>query len=167
VRLPVGVRSYDWLLADVGSLAPLSEAGEHAGGEWDWYRTRISRRDRRRLVGAGFVRAGGWAPDQLAHQICDHVGRDWSTDRAIEWYVRTALHLLDTHQRERTIRSRAKRAANAGAVTFFDYRDKQAVDAGYKSFYAMRIEKWSSSGHESGRARMRALRARLREAPMR
>lgn len=78
------------------------------GGEWDCVRA-LDRTTLYRLRGGRFMRPRGLAPDQLAEVLNDALRRDYSTDEAVEWYVREALRVLDARAVEQEARRMAGR----------------------------------------------------------
>lgn len=85
------------------------------GGESDPFRSH-SRRDLRRLTGAGYLVAGGLSHDEAADWITDHVPGIENPDDAIDWYVRTALEAIDEARRDRNAAIYARRKARAIAL---------------------------------------------------
>lgn len=88
----------------------LASSARGPGGEWDAVRA-ISRRTRRRLIGAGWLRARGVAPDQLAELLGAYFGRDFTSCEAVDWYVRHSLLQLQADRRARWARQYQARNA--------------------------------------------------------
>lgn len=86
----------DYLLGITGGdvLAPPSSS---AGGEYDSWNTQVTTATKRRLNGAGLLRANGMQADQLQHVCAAYVPRvgEMTTDEFVLWYVDTALAGLD------------------------------------------------------------------------
>lgn len=95
----------------------LASSARGPGGEWDAVRA-ISRRTRRRLIGAGWLRARGLAPDQMAEVLGAHFGRDFTSCEAVEWYVRHSLLQLQAERRARWARQYQARNARARALGY-------------------------------------------------
>lgn len=94
------------------------------GGEWDEVRS-ISRRSRRRLIGAGMMSPRGLAPDVLADIVSDWFGRDMDACETVQWYVRNSIAELDRRVVARNART-------------YQSRDTQAKADGFWSFYHRR-----------------------------
>jgi len=112
-----------------GSNVLGSRPGRHAGGEWDEVRA-ISRKVRRRLIGAGLMHPRGMAPDQLAEVVGDWFGRDFTADELVAWYVWHGLQTIEqrrTAARARTYRRRDARARAEGFRSFYHRRRFQEL----------------------------------------
>ena len=97
-----------------------------AGGEWDALRD-LGRRERRRLIGHGFLSAKGLAPDVLAEYLGSWFGRDFTADEAVEFYLDNARRAVA--ERRRTRHSR-----------IYERRNTRAQRAGYRSLWHYRRE---------------------------
>jgi hypothetical protein len=73
--------------------------------EWD-FAIHIAPRDLRRLNGAKFFRRDGMRPDVFADLICDRVATIDNQSDAFDWFLNTALAVLDER---RDIRDRVER----------------------------------------------------------
>lgn len=120
---------YKWPEAaplDVDLICASNALGSHPdeGGEWDEVRS-ISRKTKRRLVGAGMMRPGGLPPDVLAEVVSDWFGRPMEPCEVVQWYVRECVKTLDRRIVERNART-------------YRTRDGQAREQGFQSFWYRR-----------------------------
>jgi len=129
-----------WFEDITGGLRLKSRPRGHRGGEFDALEA-INPRTRRRLAGAGYTTPHGEPPDVLAEVIGAALGRDMSTDDAVAWYVRQAVHVL-TVRRIHAHRIRHQRVARRhGRPTYYAHRDACARAAGHRSLYHYRLAK--------------------------
>lgn len=110
------------------------------GGEHDAVRS-LTARQRRSLVGAGYLSArGGEHPDVFADCLRDH-GADWAgmtdCDALLTW-CRMVLAGLVERRAERKRARRLKLATAAQCDTEYIYRTMQAIRAGFGSLWHYR-----------------------------
>ena len=123
--------------------AVASRPGRRPGGEWDALRA-LSRRTRRRLIGAGHLRPSGLEPDVAAELIRSQVAGVASVDDAIDWYVSTCLAAIAEARTEAGRRRRRRLAQRSNHPTYYAYRTAWALARGYPSVWAMRRARgWS------------------------
>ena len=92
------------------------------GGEWDAVRS-WDRRTLRRLRGAGYLgRQGGYAPDQLAHELRWQLPEGMQVCEAMEQWRAAVLQLLAEQRRYARQRRELRLARAAGFATFHQYR---------------------------------------------
>lgn len=129
----------DALTLVVGGDTHCSSPGERPGGEWDpWFA--LSRRNRRRLTGAGWATAGGLQPDQLAHVIDAY--RSFETqDEALTWFYRTALASINERRYAANVDRHLRVARAGGDATYYDRRDRLAREGGHGSLWRYRKAK--------------------------
>lgn len=95
-----------------------------SGGEYDALRD-LSTRERRRLIGHGFLSPRGLAPDVLAQYLSSYFGRDFSSCEAVEFYLdnaRRAVRERRSTYHARVYARRNERARRAGFRSLWQYR---------------------------------------------
>lgn len=110
------------------------------GGEWDWLRA-LSAKQRRRLIGAGWLSRVGERPDVLADAIIREVGGVETLDEALTWYVRHALAAIPEARREAHRRRHDRRARALGFPSYYHLRAATAREHGHGSFWHMRKDR--------------------------
>lgn len=97
---------------------------EYVGGEWDAFKALPSRQVRR-LIGAGWLRRTGEAPDVLAERIIDQVAGVDTVCEAVTWYISaagTAMREQRAERWRRQFRNRDRRADRLGFGSYHYHR---------------------------------------------
>lgn len=109
-------------------------------GEWDWLR-QLAPRQRRQLVGAGWLSSVGERPDVLGDMIAASVAGIDCTCAAMDWYTRMARLAIGEQRRDRHRDRHDRYAAEQGCRSYYHLRDTRAVLDGFDSLWHYRQTK--------------------------